>query len=120
MKTGTVKWFNNTKGFGFITPDESGQDLFVHYSDVQMEGYRNLVEGQQVTFTFADGPKGPAASQVMVQGVIVESVAAPVEALEEALASAPSTVNFSEKQRCFNLKRLFFSSTLAQNTNIQK
>ncbi len=85
MKTGTVKWFNNTKGFGFISPDEGGQDLFVHYSDVQMDGYRNLEQGQRVTYAYNDGPKGPAAGQVVVtQGVAV--VTAPVEVLEEALA----------------------------------
>lgn len=86
MKTGTVKWFNNTKGFGFITPDEGGQDLFVHYSDVQMDGYRNLVQDQKVSYVYNDGPKGPAAGQVVV---IQEAVTTPVETpsvvLEEAL-----------------------------------
>lgn len=71
MKTGNVKWFNNTKGFGFISPDEGGQDLFVHYSDVQMQGYRNLVQGQRVSYAFNDGPKGPAATQVVVLDAVV-------------------------------------------------
>lgn len=83
MKTGTVKWFNSTKGFGFISPDDGGQDLFVHYSDVQMEGYRNLEKDQRVAYVFSDGPKGPAAGQVVV---LKETVTAPAEILEEALA----------------------------------
>lgn len=65
MKTGTVKWFNNGKGFGFISPDEGEKDLFVHYSDVQMQGYRHLTQGQRVSYEFNDGPKGPAATQVV-------------------------------------------------------
>lgn len=79
MKTGTVKWFNNTKGFGFISPEEGGQDLFVHYSDVQMDGYRNLTEGQRVNYTYNDGPKGPAATQV----VVVDAAATPQEVKHE-------------------------------------
>ena len=86
MKTGTVKWFNNTKGFGFITPDEGGQDLFVHYSDVQMDGYRNLAQDQKVTYVYNDGPKGPAAGQVVVVQEAPSAAAAPVEVLEEAMA----------------------------------
>ncbi len=64
MKTGTVKWFNNAKGFGFISPDEGGQDLFVHYSDIQMDGYRNLEQGQRVTYAYAasHGEAQPRAS----------------------------------------------------------
>ena len=85
MKTGTVKWFNNAKGFGFISPDEGGQDLFVHYSDVQMEGYRNLEQGQRVTYSYSDGPKGPAAGQVVVTQEGVTAVVA-IEELEEAVA----------------------------------
>lgn len=64
MKTGTVKWFNSAKGYGFITPDEGERDLFVHYSDVQMEGYRNLEQGQRVSYQYCDGAKGPHADQV--------------------------------------------------------
>ena len=86
MKTGTVKWFNNTKGFGFITPDEGGQDLFVHYSDVQMDGYRNLAQDQKVTYVYNDGPKGPAAGQVVVIQDALSATTAPVQVLEEAMA----------------------------------
>jgi CspA family cold shock protein len=64
MATGTVKWFNATKGFGFITPDEGGEDLFVHHSAIDMQGYRELTEGQRVEFQKTTGPKGAQASSV--------------------------------------------------------
>ncbi|MDH5752867.1 MAG: cold shock domain-containing protein [Deltaproteobacteria bacterium] len=61
---GKVKWFNESKGFGFITPDDGGKDLFFHQSEIQMEGFRTLKEGQAVEFTPEEGPKGPAATGV--------------------------------------------------------
>jgi CspA family cold shock protein len=64
MATGTVKWFNNDKGFGFITPDEGGKDLFVHHSAIQTNGFRTLEDGQKVNFESEDGPKGPKAINV--------------------------------------------------------
>jgi CspA family cold shock protein len=64
MAVGTVKWFNATKGFGFITPDEGGDDLFVHHSSIDMQGYRELTEGQRVEFEKTPGQKGPQASSV--------------------------------------------------------
>ncbi len=64
MAVGTVKWFNATKGFGFITPDEGGDDLFVHHSEIDMQGYRELVEGQRVEFETVQGQKGLQASSV--------------------------------------------------------
>lgn len=64
MAQGTVKWFNAEKGFGFITPAEGGQDLFVHYSAIQSDGYRSLDEGQTVEFEVGQGTKGPQAEQV--------------------------------------------------------
>jgi len=64
VATGTVKWFNDKKGFGFITPDDGGQDLFVHYSEINSDGYRSLQEGQQVEYESGEGPKGPMASKV--------------------------------------------------------
>lgn len=63
-ETGTVKWFNGSKGYGFITR-ESGGDVFVHYSAIQSDGYRNLDEGQQVEFSVEQGPKGPQATNVV-------------------------------------------------------
>ena len=64
-QTGTVKWFNQGKGFGFIELDDGGKDVFVHYSSIVGEGYRNLDEGQRVEFTVEDTPKGPQAVQVV-------------------------------------------------------
>lgn len=61
---GKVKWFNESKGFGFITPDDGGKDLFCHQSEIVMEGFRTLHEGQSVEFSVEEGPKGPAAKQV--------------------------------------------------------
>jgi CspA family cold shock protein len=64
MATGVVKWFNDSKGFGFITPDEGGEDLFAHFSAIQMNGFKSLREGQRVAFQVVDGPKGKQASEI--------------------------------------------------------
>lgn len=64
MSTGTVKWFNDAKGFGFITPDEGGKDLFVHFSAIQGSGFKTLAENQKVQYEKADGPKGPQATNI--------------------------------------------------------
>ncbi|MBB3060032.1 cold shock domain-containing protein CspD [Microbulbifer rhizosphaerae] len=66
MPTGTVKWFNNAKGYGFILADEGGEDLFAHYSAIQMEGYRTLKAGQQVTFDIIKGDKGFHAANICI------------------------------------------------------
>jgi cold shock protein len=63
--TGTVKWFNADKGYGFITPDDGGDDLFVHHSEIRTEGYATLDEGQKVDFTVGQGKKGPCATNVI-------------------------------------------------------
>ena len=68
MATGTVKWFNESKGFGFISPEDGGKDVFVHFSAIQADGFRTLAEGQAVTFDVEDGPKGPQASNVQPAG----------------------------------------------------
>jgi CspA family cold shock protein len=65
MATGTVKWFNDAKGYGFITPDEGGKDVFVHHSNVSGEGYKSLAEGAKVEFEAAEGQKGPEATNVV-------------------------------------------------------
>ena len=64
MATGTVKWFNETKGFGFITPDGGGADLFAHFSEIQGSGFKTLKDGQKVTFEVKQGPKGLQASAI--------------------------------------------------------
>jgi CspA family cold shock protein len=64
MRRGTVKWFNNSKGFGFIQPEDGGEDVFVHFSAIKGNGYRSLNEGQAVTFEVQKGPKGLQATDV--------------------------------------------------------
>ncbi len=65
MSKGTVKWFNASKGFGFITPEDGGDDLFVHHSEIKTDGYSSLDEGQQVEFEVGQGKKGPCATNVI-------------------------------------------------------
>jgi CspA family cold shock protein len=66
MATGTVKWFNESKGFGFIAPADGSADVFVHFSAINSEGFRTLAEGQSVNYEVEDGPKGPQAKGVTV------------------------------------------------------
>ncbi len=64
MQTGTVKWFNESKGFGFIAPADGGKDVFVHFTAIASSGFRTLAEGQTVTYDVENGPKGPQAANV--------------------------------------------------------
>jgi CspA family cold shock protein len=64
MATGTVKWFNDSKGFGFITPDDGSEDLFAHFSAITMNGFKTLKEGEKVSFDVTQGPKGKQASNI--------------------------------------------------------
>jgi cold shock protein len=66
MPTGKVKWFNEKKGFGFITPDDGGADLFVHHTSIEMNGYRSLGEGNEVEYEVGEGEKGPVAKRVRI------------------------------------------------------
>ncbi len=66
--TGVVKWFNNAKGYGFVTPDQGEDDVFVHFSSITMEGYKTLKEGQKVQFEITEGPKGLLASDIQAVG----------------------------------------------------
>ena len=65
---GTVKWFNDSKGFGFITPEDGSRDCFVHHSAIQSDGFRSLIEGESVEFDMVEGEKGPAAENVTKAG----------------------------------------------------
>ncbi|MDO8207389.1 MAG: cold-shock protein [Gallionella sp.] len=64
MKTGTVKWFNDAKGFGFVTPDDGSDDLFAHFSAINMDGFKSLKEGQKISFEVIQGAKGKQASNI--------------------------------------------------------
>jgi CspA family cold shock protein len=64
QQTGTVKWFNESKGYGFITPDDGGKDLFAHFREIQGQGFKTLAENARVQFTVTQGPKGPQASGI--------------------------------------------------------
>lgn len=70
MATGVVKWFNNAKGYGFVTPDEGEQDVFVHFSAITMEGYKTLKEGQKVIFDITEGPKGLHAANLQMESEV--------------------------------------------------
>lgn len=67
METGTVKWFNDSKGYGFITPEGGGEDLFAHFSAIQMSGFKTLTEGQRVVFDVTSGPKGQQAANIRAE-----------------------------------------------------
>ncbi len=80
MATGLVKWFNDAKGFGFITPDGGGNDIFIHFSAITMDGYKTLKQSSRVTFDLLEGPKGSSAQNI-------QALDQPARALEQALPS---------------------------------
>ncbi len=77
MPAGTVKWFNDAKGFGFIQPDGGGADVFAHFSAVQMDGFRTLKQGSRVTFDVVQGPKGDLAQNIQVEAAAAAIAASP-------------------------------------------
>jgi CspA family cold shock protein len=76
MAQGTVKWFNDAKGFGFIEPDGGGADIFAHFSAVEMDGFKTLKQGSRVSFDVIEGPKGQLATNIQVTGDAVRALAA--------------------------------------------
>ena len=89
MSTGQVKWFNNAKGFGFILPDDGGDDLFAHYSSIGMEGYKTLKAGQLVSFDTVQGPKGLHAANIQSIPEQPEEKVDDVKEAEEQAAASP-------------------------------
>lgn len=89
MPTGTVKWFNNAKGFGFILPEEGGEDLFAHYSSIEMDGYKTLKAGQAVVFDVVKGQKGMHATNIRVSST--ENTSTPSNASSPNSAATEST-----------------------------
>ncbi len=91
MATGTVKWFNDAKGFGFIHPEDGGTDVFAHFSAIAMEGFKTLPEGASVNFDVTDGPKGRLAHNIVVTGSVEKAPAAalPADAPRQSRVRAP-------------------------------
>ncbi len=87
MANGTVKWFSNSKGYGFISPEDGGNDVFAHFSAIEMDGYKTLKQGQEVSFELKEGPKGPQAHNIQASTPAPSTPAtgeAPVTAPPEA------------------------------------
>jgi len=110
MATGTVKWFNDAKGFGFITPDDGGEDLFAHFSAIQMNGFKTLKEGQKVSFEVTQGPKGKQASNI-------QNAWLPIRTLSKPPAKPGVLFSSSYASRCndLNLSRNKFRRPLSKS-----
>lgn len=116
MATGTVKWFNNAKGYGFVLPEAGGDDLFIHYSSIQMDGYKSLKAGQEVMYELQEGPKGMHAVNIrptQIESSSDESVAAtsqvaqPVVEMPSHLGERQTTVgNLAQAQQADSLPRV--------------
>jgi CspA family cold shock protein len=96
MPNGTVKWFNNAKGFGFILPEGGGEDLFAHYSSIEMDGYKTLKAGQTVTFEVVQGQKGMHATRIKV--VLAESSNSPVSSAATAGSDAVAVADYASEE----------------------
>jgi cold shock protein len=98
MATGHVKWFNDAKGFGFITPDTVGADIFIHFSAIAMEGYKTLKQGSKVSFELVEGPKGQHAHNIMVTELPAEqeAPAAPERKRESRVRTPQFNVGHAE------------------------
>ncbi len=94
MATGTVKWFNDATGFGFIEPEAGGEDIFAHFSAIRMEGFRSLKQGGRVRFEVVQGPKGQLAQNIAP--IDADAADEPAAAAEPASAAATATVPRSE------------------------
>lgn len=98
MPTGTVKWFNNAKGYGFILPDEGGEDLFAHYSAIEMEGYKTLKAGQSVSFEITQGAKGLHARNIQLPNKLNANKGS----ADDAIGPPPTNVADSPKAEAIN------------------
>ena len=92
MALGTVKWFNDAKGFGFIQPEEGGDDIFAHFSAIQMDGFRTLKQGGRVSFELVQGPKGQLAHNICPVGGLVDAPA-DADAREQPVAQAAAVAH---------------------------
>ena len=106
MAEGVVKWFSSEKGYGFITPDDGSKDLFVHFSEIQGSGYRNLEEGQRVSYEATEGQKGPQASTV--------------QALAQRLAAMPARALVGIRKTFDAAQRLDYDAALRNEADVQR
>ena len=90
MATGSVKWFNNAKGYGFISPDGGGTDVFAHFSAIDMDGYKTLKQGQKVEFDLIDGPRGLQATKIILGEVTSASAEQPATEADQPLIAEPA------------------------------
>ena len=112
MATGTVKWFNDAKGFGFITPDDGGEDLFAHFSAISMNGFKTLKEGQKVSFEVTQGPKGKQASNIQNAWLPLGSSKPPTK--PGVFLLPPAFVDFAICH-WFTLMNFYFGNNFADN-----